>query len=173
MLVLLAGVPGSGKSTLARRMAPLLPAAIIESDAVRRDLIERPTYTRAESARIFAAIHAATAQLLDNGRSVMLDATNTRAEDRAPVIDVARATRARLFIVHVTAPEDIVLDRLARRQAEPDPRDVSEAGEDVYRRMAAQFERIREPHLRLDTSEDLDEAVARLLQAIRRGNVTG
>jgi predicted kinase len=38
ILVVMMGLPGSGKSALARRIAPVLPAVILDKDAVRAAL---------------------------------------------------------------------------------------------------------------------------------------
>jgi predicted kinase len=152
-LVVLVGLPGAGKSTFARRLAPSIDAVVLESDVLRRLLFEAPQHGPHESKRLFAAIQAVARRFLLDGRSVIVDATNLRETHRKPFYDIAAKTGARLQIVHLTAPEDVILDRLAQRREGPDELDNSRAFESVYALLQQQEEAPRGPHLRIDTSD--------------------
>jgi predicted kinase len=152
-LVVLVGLPGSGKSTFARRLAPLLDAVILESDSLRSLLFDAPQHGEGESKRLFRAVQATTQRLLQDGRSVVVDATNLRESYRRPFYDIAAKTGARLHVVHLTAPEDVILDRLARRRDLLDPAKASSAFEAVYALLQQQEEAPAGPHLRVDTSD--------------------
>src|SRR5947207_952910 len=56
-LVTLTGLPGTGKSFFAARLREALGgrAVVLESDALRKALVARPTYSLPESARLFGA----------------------------------------------------------------------------------------------------------------------
>ena len=164
MLIVMMGLPGSGKSTFARRLAPLLGAVILESDALRRRLFDIPTHDDAESARLFRAVHAATQRLLDTGRSVILDATNLREAHRRPLEDIAAKAGARLRLLHFVAPEDVILDRLARRRSALDPAEASTAYEAVFALLQTQEEPPHGVHLRIDSSDPV--AVDRALRTL-------
>jgi predicted kinase len=158
------GLPGAGKSTFARRLAPLIDAAILESDALRIALFGTPTHAVGESKRLFRAIQAATHRLLLDGRSVIVDATNLRESHRKPYREIAAKTGAQLHVVHLTASEDVILGRLAHRRDVMDPKEASRAFEAVYALLQQQEEAPRGAHLQVDTSDPLSiEAALRTL----------
>jgi len=165
-LVVLVGLPGSGKSTLARRLQQRAPLAVLESDRFRKLLFGQPTYSAEESQRLFRALHAAIDRLLGRGISCLLDATNLREEHRRPLYLLAERHGARLLLVQLEAPPPVVRARLQRRRQATTPGDWSDAGPEVYERMRQALEPIARPHLRLDTSHDLDGAVEQVLRAL-------
>jgi predicted kinase len=174
-LVLLVGLPGSGKSTFARRLALLIDAVILESDVLRRLLFESPQHGDSESKRLFRAIQAVTFRLLLDHRSVIIDATNLRETHRKPFRDIAATAGAWLQVVHLTAPEDVIFERLAGRRDAPDPLDASRAYEGVYALLEQQAEAPRGPHLRIDTSDPvaIDAALRTLVDEGRPLSVAG
>ena len=165
-LVLLVGLPGAGKSTFARRLAPLIDAVTLESDALRRLLFGTPQHAESESKRLFRAIQAVTHRLLLNSHSVIVDATNLLETHRKPYVDVAAATGARLHVVHLTAPEDVILNRLAHRREVQDPDEASTAFEAVYALLQQQEAAPRGRHLHIDTSDPvaIDAALRTLVE---------
>ena len=174
-LVVLVGLPGAGKSTFARQLAPLIDAVIVESDALRRLLFERPNHADAENKRLFRAIQAVVLRLLLDKRNVIVDATNLRETHRKPYRDIASTTGARLQVVHLTAPENVILDRLAGRRDRPDPQDASRAYEAVYAMLEQQEEAPRGQHLRIDTSDPvaIDAALRKLVDEGRPLSAAG
>lgn len=136
VLVMMVGLPGSGKSTLSQRIGPIIGAVVLESDAIRRRFFAQPSHDRDESRALFRAINDAMTQLLRRGISVILDATNLRESDRRQAEAVAHNTGARLIVVHLTAPVDIIEERLRRRELASAACMASAAGIDVYHRMA-------------------------------------
>jgi predicted kinase len=169
VLILLVGLPGSGKSTFARRLAAEIDAAVLESDALRVLLFGEPAYTAIESRRLFEAIRASSRELLEHGRSVIIDATNLREGDREGAYALADEAEARLLILRFTAAEPLILQRLAGRRDGVDPDDRSAAGPAVYRRLAETEEPVRRPHWTIDTSDAAatDAALHRVVEACR------
>jgi len=157
--VMAAGLPGSGKSRFCRELRRRTCAVILESDALRQVLFPQPDYSQAESRRLFAAIHAAIERLLQAGVHTILDATNLAEWQREPVYATAERTGARLVLVWLEAPPQIVQARLANRCHGADTQDRSTAGHAVYERMRAQVEEIRRPHRVVDTSRRTQEAL--------------
>jgi predicted kinase len=153
VLVMTVGLPGSGKSTFSRYLAPRIDAVILESDVLRRLFFVTPTHRPAESRLLFRNLHRAAYRLLRDGVSVIIDATNLKESDREPVYELADATGARLLVVNLTAPLSIIEARLDRRLTLPDADDHSDAGIDVYHRMASNVEPLRRAHLTIDTSD--------------------
>lgn len=158
-LVVLSGLPGSGKSHLAREIARRQPVAILESDALRKALVKRPTYSQKESGRLFAACQTLLEDLLSAGVPVLLDATNLKEMHRRPLYRIAERTGAHLLLVDVRAGEDVVRRRLAHRGSADNPWDRSDATLDVYESMRREAEPIERKHLTVDTSVDIGPAV--------------
>jgi predicted kinase len=166
VLLLLCGLPGTGKSSLARRLADALPFVIIESDMVRKMLFPQPRYTAQESRWVHRTCHALMAKLLRRGVRVIYDATNLIEYHRELVYRIAERAGARLVVVKTVASEEVVRERLRARQE--GAAEVSDADWRIYRRMDSRQEPISHPHLVTDTSEDLQDAVAKVLRSIRR-----
>ncbi len=149
-LVATCGLPGSGKSWLADRVARPLDAAIVRSDVVRKRLAgipatHHPTGPEAEalySARSSQLTYEAMVQeaepMLTKGRSVVVDATFPQRQSRAAFARLAESRRAPFVLVHVTAPEPVVAQRLSRRPELPE--EVSDAGWEVYLKFKRTFE---------------------------------
>lgn len=166
LLVAVSGLPGSGKSQLSRRIAAEAPVAVLESDALRKALFPEPTYSAPESSRLFRAVHALAAKLLRQRVAVILDATSLQEEHRWELRQVAERAGARLVLVWVEAPEVVVAERLRARVAYG-PQGHSDADLEVYQRLKANAQEIREPHLRVDTSRDVEPVVRTIVEEIR------
>jgi predicted kinase len=153
LLVMTVGLPGSGKSTFSRRLAPLIDAVVLESDAARRLLVSVPLHTSSEDRRLWSAIHKAERRLLADGVSLILDATNVTEANRRPNYEIAELLGARLVIVAVGAQERVIAQRLTQREREERAMGGSTDWYDVYRRMEANQEPIERKHLSIDTSD--------------------
>jgi len=168
-LIVLSGLPGSGKSHLAREIARRYPIAVLESDALRKALVDRPSYSQRESARLFAVCHALLERLLLRRLPALFDATNLKEIHRRPLYDIAERTRARLLVVEVRAAEDLVRRRMKSRLAAKNPLERSDATLDVYEMMRREADAIEEPHIVVEsTAGDIDGDVERILLELER-----
>lgn len=165
-LVVLSGLPGSGKSYFCRRLASRYPLARLESDALRKALFGQPTYSAEESRRLFSACHLILSRLLARGIAAILDATNLREVHRRQVYRIADKHKAKLILVHLQASPAAVHERLDARAKGPHSQDLSDAGPEVYERMQRDVEPIGRPHISVDTSADIEPAIAAILQQI-------
>ncbi len=165
-LVLVSGLPGSGKSYFSRELTKRYPLAHLNSDVLRRALFPHPTHGAAESTRLFAAVHALVERLLSRGAGVVLDATSLKEAHRRPLYDIAARAGAVLVIVLTEAPPDVARRRLESRARGQDIEDVSEATAPVYDRMRREAEPIERPHIRVDTSKELEPALQEVLRRL-------
>ena len=168
LLIIVSGLPGSGKSYFSRRLAERLPLSIIESDTMRQLLAPKPNYSQSESERLFRACHALIDELLRKGISVIFDATNLIERNREELYRIVDSAEAKLIIVRLEAPPELVRQRMARRQTGIDPDDKSEADWQVYKKMSITAERIRRNHFAVDTSKDIAPAIEKIVREARR-----
>jgi predicted kinase len=74
--VWITGLPGSGKSTIAEELTKKLPGAIyLRLDAIRKQFIKDPVFTDDERERTYQLFSAEGERLVDEGKSVIYDAT--------------------------------------------------------------------------------------------------
>jgi uncharacterized protein len=151
-LVLTCGLPGVGKSTAARAIAAPFEALVLRSDAQRKHLAGIPPTSHAVAdfgegiyapdltEQTYSELRARAEAGLREGRTVVVDATFVTAAQRAPFAQLANALDAPYLFAWVTVPEEVALARLAARAE--DPREISDADVDVYRRM---WERLQPP----------------------------
>jgi predicted kinase len=104
-LAILVGLPGAGKTSFAR-------ARLAGHDHVSKDLMKS---TRDRNARQLAL----AGQALAAGRSVVVDNTNLRVADRAPLIAAARAAGAEVvgYLFDATAKECLARNRAREGKA--------------------------------------------------------
>ncbi len=169
VLVVISGLPGAGKSHFTQELARRYPLARLESDVLRKTMFGRPSYSPKESWRLFAACHALLDRLLSRGVSCVLDATNLREVHRRPLYRIAEKHNARLALVQVNAPPEMVRQRLEARLRGENPWDQSKAGPEVYERMRKEAQPISRPHIVVDASGDISEAVERVAREMGEG----
>ncbi len=167
-LIAVSGLPGSGKSHLCRQLAARLQFPILESDAMRRMLFPSPDHGRDESERLFKACHILIEELLRKGIPLIFDATNLIERHRERLYRIADITGARLIIIRVEAPPEVVKKRLDNRRLGTDPEDSSEADWQVYRRMSATFQRIQRKHFAVDTSRNISTVIDKIVREVNR-----
>ncbi|MDF2735359.1 MAG: hypothetical protein K0S97_1982 [Chloroflexota bacterium] len=111
-LVVLIGAAGSGKSTLAARLFP--PDEILSSDAMRAVVSGDEADQRA-TAVAFGIVHRTIARRMDRGEMTVVDATNTRAEHRRPLVDRARAVGVPVIALVLDLPPAVIHAQNAAR----------------------------------------------------------
>ncbi len=155
LLVAMCGLPGTGKSYFAAKLTEQVPFLILETDRLRKVLVEHPKYTTGEHRRVFRSCYQLIQYYLINGYSVLFDATNLNEEFRTYLYDIADATHAPLAVVHATAPQSTVRRRLKQRKADRHADTYSDAGWLIYTRLAPVEEPVQRDHYALDTSKDI------------------
>jgi len=165
-LIVVSGLPGTGKSYFCHQLAQKLPAVILESDALRKALFPSPSYRAPESTRLFHACHQLIERLLKNGISLILDATNLSEQHRERLYSIADRLDAKLVLVRVDAPLNLVYERLKARGEGLEGK--SDADWEVYQKMKPQVQRIRRNHYAVDTSRDITPVIDKIVREVRR-----
>ena len=126
-VTLLCGLPAAGKDTWVRQHASHLP--IIALDAIRAELGVAP---RKPSGQVVLHAKRRARQLLRHQQPFVWNATNITRRLRHQLIDLFTGYGARVRIVYVNAPLDVLLQR---NRARPEP-----VPEKVIARMLETFE---------------------------------
>lgn len=111
-LVVLIGASGSGKSTLAKRL--FRQTEIISSD-VCRGLVSDDENDQSATGDAFELVHFLARKRLTRGLLTVIDATNVRAEDRKPLVQIARECYCLPVAIVVDTPEHLCHERNAAR----------------------------------------------------------
>jgi len=156
-LLAMHGVSGSGKTTVAQRMLETLGAVRVRSDVERKRLhgltararsrseVQSGIYT-AESTRLtYDRLGQAARDILDSGYRALVDAAFLKRAERDAFRGLAREAGVPFLLVSCEAPEGILRERVARREAAQS--DASEAGVAVLERQLASQEPLAEDEL--------------------------
>jgi predicted kinase len=167
-LIVVSGLPGTGKSFFCRKLAERLSFLILTSDTLRKILFPSPKYKESENKRLFSACHVLIEELLSKGMPVVFDATNLLEHHREYLYHAAERAGAKLILVWIEAPPEVVRQRLLAREEAAIPQYDSEAGWEVYNKMKPRREKISRNHLVVDTSQDITTAIAKIVRATKR-----
>jgi len=166
--IVVSGLPGTGKSYFCQQLAERLPCLVLESDALRKQMFTVPTYSVPESSRLFQTIHQLIDELLSKGIPVVLDATNLSERYRERLYSIAENLNAKLILVRVEAPPDVVRERLDSRLMQTGIKGNSDADWTVYQQMKPTAEKIRRNHYAVDTSRDITPVLNKIVREASR-----
>lgn len=112
------GLPGSGKSTWLE--AHLEHVHVVSSDRKREELFGDINW-QGDNARVFSECFHDIEQALARGQQVVLDATNTRLNQRAGFLNMARRYHAHTTIIYFDMPLEVAIERNSRRARQVPP----------------------------------------------------
>ena len=127
-LIAIGGLSGSGKSTVAAGFAadfaPAPGARHLRSDVLRKTMMQvapetrlpPSAYTQAVSERVYRNAREQAAAALAAGYSAIVDANFIDASERAAIAAVASEAGVPFTGLWLTAPDDVLRDRVARRR---------------------------------------------------------
>ena len=149
-LILTCGLPASGKTWAARAVARPFEAPVFSSD-VRRKLLHgvpltehrgqalgQGLYAPQATQRTYVSLLEEAAKALEQGRTVVVDATFPTRALRAPFVELAHRRDVPLLVVWPEADEATARARLAERARDPDA--ISDADLAVWLRARERFE---------------------------------
>jgi len=141
ILIVMCGLSGSGKTRVSGELMAAIPAIRIRSDIERKRMfglseqedsasdLGKGLYTQQASRAVYAHLLRNAQMILDSGHSVILDAAFLSRDDRMAAVRVAQDCGCFPVLLQVSAPHDILRDRIRQRIARTN--DASEAGLDV------------------------------------------
>jgi hypothetical protein len=170
-LILMAGLSGSGKSTTARQLSARLGAIHLRSDAVRKHLAGVPLtarggdelYTPEMTQKTYARLLELGLLLARSGYGVILDAKYDRQALRQAALAQAQQAQLPLTILHCTAPEPVLQQRVAERTG-----DIADATVAVLANQSMEpFTAAVQAHVRsIDTTQALDGQLEGIVKAL-------
>ena len=157
MIIIIFGLPGTGKTTIAETLAEKINGKVISSDKVRKDLELEGDYSEEAKELVYNAM--ITNARREEGKYIVLDATFNK--DKYRHLLERQFDNNDLFYVEVTAPEKIIKQRMKKN------RKYSEADFDTYLKLMNEFESLKEDHLVINTQEDTEIVVRRIVEALK------
>jgi predicted kinase len=161
LIVIICGLPGSGKTTLANRLAPIINAAVLSSDKIRKELVPKPTYRWQERRLVYDVLTLLARYLHKAGVNCLLDATFNTENSRKELRCKLALTSNQFCIVECVCSEDVVISRLKKRENNHSDADIT-----VYRKMKGIYEPVQTEHITVDTSNPSTLDVKRIADRI-------
>jgi len=177
VLTAIGGLSGTGKTTLAYGIAPEIGRApgarVLRTDVMRKarlglDETEKApaeAYTRQASDAVYAAIDRQIQSVLAAGHSAIFDAVFADESERAQAETVAARVEARFCGIWLTAPEEVLKQRVSARTA-----DASDADAEVVARQLA-YDLGDMTWATVDASGGFDDTLKRAQEALNRCGV--
>lgn len=170
------GMPGSGKSTISRDLSRVFRIKTFQSDVIRKELyglkpddlsdmsFETGIYSKGASGLTYGRLLLLAQEEIEQGRSVILDATYSKQHDRIEAIRMAKDNEANIVFVECVLKENVIKERLLKREA---GYPVSDARYHHYEDFKKRFEPLNElgdeMHIRVDTENPLEECMEQIL----------
>jgi predicted kinase len=120
ILTVMVGISGSGKSFHANKLQTSLNAKLIETDALRQELLGN-VQDQTQNGRIFAVARDRVNKFLAEGHNVIIDATSLNPKERKDWVEIGRANGAEVRAHFVEVSVDVAKQRnLQRLRQVPD-----------------------------------------------------
>jgi len=163
-LVMMGGLTGSGKSTLGRELSERTGMAVINSDMTRKAIAGKSSrqvaaygegiYSATMTEKTYKKMARTAEQLIAQGKGAILDASFVRRAQREKFSRLAAKHKIPLLLIHCSASEPTIQERLAHRQAQG--QDVSDGRWEIFLRQKDAFEPFddMDPSARLEVNTD-------------------
>lgn len=176
-LIIMRGLSASGKSTVSKKLLDSLGAIRIRSDVERKRLfniavsehtsgeMNTGIYSAAASQQTYGKLRELAEQVISAGYSVIVDAAFLKHEQREPFQNLAQQLNVCYVIVEVTAPVEVLQQRITERT-----NDASDADLSVLKLQLSNWQTLHEDEMgntvTVDTEAaiDADKLVDRIIQ---------
>lgn len=115
LLVLLYGFPGSGKTFFARQICEQIAATHVQSDRIRAELFQTPTYAKDENHVVTSLMNYMAGEFLSAGVSVVYDVNSLRVSQRRALRNMAVKAGAETITVWQQIDPETAFQRTAKR----------------------------------------------------------
>jgi predicted kinase len=161
LIVLICGLPGTGKTFLSNKLSQYINSTVLSTDKIRKELIQKPTYTPWERALIYDVLFLLAKYLHSSGINCILDGTFNMEKSRREIKDLLNLSNDQFYIIECICPEDLIITRLLLRKD-----DYSDATVSIYLKMKKIYEPVRQKHISINTSKSVYKNIDRILRYI-------
>src|SRR5215211_1008122 len=166
----MAGAPGAGKSSLARVVGQARSAVVLDMDVIKSAVLEAGAAWSLAGPAAYEILFALAADLLAQGRSVILDSPSHYPQIPARGMEIAQAHGARYRFIECVCADEVTLEQrlLARTPQRSQMRGLGQPAPDAGDAMPAAkrlgthlWETCRPPgdYLTVDTSAPFENAL--------------
>lgn len=156
---MICGLPGTGKSFISRELANRIDAEHLNTDKIRKHVLDKRTYSEEEKNKIYNMLAKEAEKLLKQGKNVIVDATFYLKRHREIMKKTAEQTGNNFYAIQCILPEEEIRKRMEKRKQE---KNYSEADFNVYLKIKNIFESLEGEHLVLDTSKSSEEILRKI-----------
>ncbi len=114
-LIILYGFPGAGKTFFGRQLAIDIHAAHLQTDKVRYEVFEKPTYSKDENSTVSNLTNYMVEEFLNAGNSVIFDSTAQSISQRKNLKQKIIKTKAQTLLVWIQIDVESAFTRVASR----------------------------------------------------------
>lgn len=118
--IMICGLPGSGKSRLAQLLSMPYDAVVLSSDKLRKELFDDEGNTT-DNVELFGELHKRIVENLNDGKSVIYDATNINYKRRRAFLNFIQKTGCRKTCFMVATPYNMCVEQIEARERKVPP----------------------------------------------------
>lgn len=115
VIILPYGYPGSGKTYFSSQLGEFINIAHLNSDKLRHELYEKPTYSRQENETVDKLMQYLAEEFLRAGASIVFDANLSRIGQRRQLQAIAKQHQAISFVAWFQIDIESAFLRIAKR----------------------------------------------------------
>ncbi len=173
------GMIASGKSTVAGALADALQTRRLRSDVIRKKLFQQPKfqsqdadfgqgmYSENATSLTYGKLLLKAREEIENGNSIILDATFSRKRHRRDVWRMAADMDANIVFIECRCREEIIAQRLVKRSSNEGVSDARLKHLDAFKERYEAFdENYNDVLFHVDTEKPLQEIMAGILPQV-------